>query len=151
NDGRRRIAEEPLANRAVTRVQPRTQSAERPAVIGDRDEKACRKPVQRADLAPNQAHVATKPHGADSKPVHSPHDRGFELRESRVWVYVVESPEEVFFGMDVPRRTISANAHTDCAGTAALALRLPDRVQNALSYAFECAIGATQMRELGRK
>ncbi len=44
-------------------------------------------------------------------------------------------------------RAIAADAHAERAGRAALSLRLPDGVQNALADAFQIAIGAAQMIE----
>jgi hypothetical protein len=44
---------------------------------------------------------------------------------------------------------IAADAHADGARRAALALRIPHRVQDALAHAFDGAIGATKIRQLG--
>jgi len=42
----------------------------------------------------------------------------------------------------VPRGAVAADAHANGAGAAALALGLPDGVEDALAHAFEVAIGA---------
>ncbi len=52
--------------------------------------------------------------------------------------------------MQVPRRAVAADADAHRARAAALALRLPYRVQDALLHAVEIAIGPAEVRELDR-
>ena len=74
---------------------------------------------------------------------------GFERGQPLVGVHVVERAEQLFLGVHVARRAVAADADAERAGRAALALRVPDRVQDALAHALERAIGATQVRQLG--
>ena len=60
-----------------------------------------------------------------------------ELGEPRVGICIIEHPEQLLLRVQVPRRAIAADTDSDCARTAALPLRLPDGVQDALADAFE--------------
>src|SRR6185503_4754320 len=51
----------------------------------------------------------------------------------------------------VAGRAIAADADADRAGTAAFALRVPYRMEDALLHAVERAIGAPEMRQLDRQ
>ena len=72
-------------------------------------------------------------------------------RQPRVGIDVVERAEQLLLRVQVARRAIAADADADRAGTAALALRVPDRVQDALPDAVERAIGAAEMRQFDRQ
>ena len=48
------------------------------------------------------------------------HDRGFDLRQPRVLVDVVQRPEQLLLGVCVTRRPIAADAHANGAGRALL-------------------------------
>ena len=69
-------------------------------------------------------------------------------RQPRIRVDVVERAEQLLLGVHVAGGAIAADADADGAGRAALALRLPDRVQDALAHAFERAVGAPEVRQL---
>ncbi len=146
----RGIAIEPLRDRAALRVERHAEAAKRPAVVRHRHEEARRQAVQRADLAADQRHAAAEPHRADAEHVDRPHDLGFELRQPRIGIHIVDRPEQLFLRVHVTRGAVAADADADRAGRAALPLRLPDGVQDALAHAFECPIGAAKMRQLGR-
>ena len=94
-DRHRRIAIEPLLDRAGLGVEHDAQTAERPAVVGDRDEEARRQPVERADLAADERDAAAESHRADAELVDLAHDRGFELGEPRIRIDVVERAEQL--------------------------------------------------------
>ena len=145
------VAIHPRVDRPGRRVEANAETAERPAVVGDRNEEARRQPVERADLAADQRRPSAEPHRPDGEPVGLVHDRRFELRQPRVRVGVIQGAEQLFLGVEIPRRPITADAHTHRAGAATFPLRLPDRVQNALAHAFERAIGAAKVIEVGRQ
>ena len=63
---------------------------------------------------------------------------------------VVERAEELVLGELVAVRAVAADADADGARRAALSLRLPHRVQDALAHAFEVAVGAAQVIERRR-
>jgi len=84
-------------------------------------------PILQAD----QRDLAAEAHRADVEVVDRRHDRGFDLREPRIRIHVVQRSEQLFFCVRVARRAIAADADADRARGAALALRLPDRMQNA--------------------
>ena len=77
------------------------------------------------------------------------HDRGFELRQPRIGIHVVERAEQLLLRVQIAGRPVAADADADGAGAAALALRLPHRVEDALADAVERSIGAAEMIELG--
>ena len=104
-----------------------------------------------ADLAADQRHCPAEAHGTDAQGVHGPHDLGFERGEPLVRVHIVQRPEELLLRLEIARRAIAADGDANGAGRAALALRLPDGVQDALADAVERAIGAAEMRQLGRQ
>ena len=54
-------------------------------------------------------------------------------------------PQQFALCQNVPVSAIAPDADADCAGRAALALRLPYRVQNALPHAFQRAIGTAEV------
>ena len=137
-------------DRAAT-VEHHAETPERPAVVGDRHEEARRQAIQRADLAADQRHLAAESHRADVEVVHLGHDARFDRSEPRIRVDVVERAEQLLLGVRVAGRAIAADAHADGAGAAAFALRVPDRVQDALPDAFERAIGASEVRQLDRQ
>ena len=147
----RRIAIEPARDRAGRRIEHHAEAAERPAVVRDRDEEARRQPVERADLAADERHLAAEAHRADLEVVHRRHDRRFELRQPRIRIDIVERAEQLLLGVRVAGRAIAADADADGARAAALALRVPHRVQDALPHAVERAIGAAEVRQLDRQ
>ena len=147
NNRMRRIAVEPLRDRAVRGAEHDAETTEGPAVVGDGHKKARRQSIERADLAANQGHLAAKSHRTDVERIHRRHDRRLELTQPRIGIHVVQRAKELLLGMPVARRAIAADAHANRAGTAALALRVPDRVENALSDTLERAIGAAEMRQ----
>ena len=144
------IAIEPLANRAVPRVRgahraggyaQQSYATETKKLAGSRLSTPTLQPI-RLTLPPNP--IVPIP-----SELTVPMIDGFELGQPRVRIHVVERPEELLFGVQVAGRPIAADADTDGAGAASLALRLPDRVKDALAHAFERAIGAAEMREFG--
>ena len=102
-------------------------------------------------LQPMSDVVPLKPIGTDRELVRLLHHRRFDLRQPGIGIGVVERPEQLFLRVQITRRAIAANADADRARTAALPLCLPDRVEDALANAFERAIGAAEMIELGRQ
>ena len=68
-----------------------------------------------------------------------------------VGIDVVERAKQLFLRVEIPRRPVAADADANGARAAALALRLPDRVEDALAHAVERAVGAAEMIELGRQ
>ena len=54
------------------------------------------------------------------------------------------------FGVLVAARPVAADADADRARRAAVPLRLPDRVENALTDAVESSVRPSQMRQLAR-
>src|SRR5262249_52177869 len=128
--------------------QDYAETAECPAVVRDRYEKGCGQSIERADLAADQRHLTAKAHRADIEVVHRRHDRRFKFGQPRVRIHIVERPEQLPFRMCVPRRSIAANAYTDCTRTAALPLGMPDGVKDRFLDAIERAVGATEMRQL---
>src|SRR5262249_35027829 len=59
--------------------------------------------------------------------------------------------EELLLRVRIARRPIATDADADRAGTAAFALRVPDRMENALANALEISIGASEVRQLDRQ
>ena len=98
-------------------------------------------------LQPISDDFAAEAHRADAELVGLLHDFRFELGERRVRIYVVERAEELSLRQIVAVRAIAADAHADGARRAALSLRLPHGVQDALAHAFEIAVGAAQVIE----
>ncbi len=66
-------------------------------------------------------------------------------------VDVVEAAEELFLGVQVPRRAVAPDAHADGAGAAPLPLRLPDRVKQALAHAVQVAPRLAQVGQVRRQ
>ena len=99
-------------------------------------------------LQPISDDFAAEAHRADADAIGFLHDLGFELGQLRHGIRVVESAEQLAFGKVVAVRAIAADADAERAGRAALALRLPDGVQNALANAFQVAIRAAQVFQL---
>ena len=64
-----------------------------------------------------------------------------------IGIDVVERAEQLHFGQHVAVRAVAADADAERAGRAALALRLPDGVQDALADAFEVAAGFAEVVE----
>ena len=145
------VAIQPRRNRAGLRVESDTKTTKGPAVVGNRHEEAGGQAVERRDLAADQRRAAAKPHRTDGELVGGRHDRCFELRQSAVGIDVVERAKELFLRVQIPRRTVAADADANGARAAALALRLPDRVEDALAHPVERAVGAAEMIELGRQ
>ena len=144
------IAVEPLSDGPVARVETHTEPPKCPAVIGDRYEKAGRQPIEDADLAANEADIAAEPHRADAQGIYRAHDRGLELRQTRVGIHVIERSEQLLLRVQISGRPIPADAHAYGAGRAPLSLRVPYRVKNAFPDTFEVAVCATQVGQLGR-
>ncbi len=140
----------PALDRAGRRVEHDAKTTEGPAVVGDGDEEARGQPVQRAHLAPDQRHLAAEPHRPNLECVHRRHDRGFELGQPRIRIHIVERSKQLFLRVRVAGRAVAADADADRAGTAALPLRLPDGVEDALPDAVERAIGSPEMWKLDR-
>ena len=65
------------------------------------------------------------------------HHCGFDPRQPRIRIHVVERAEQLLLGVQVTGGPIAADADADGARAAALPLRLPHRVQDALANAFE--------------
>ncbi len=143
----RRIAIQPVIDRAGGAVQHDAEAPERPAVVRDGHEEAGRQPVERADLASDERHFPAESHRADVEIVDARHDRRFDLGEPRVGIDVVERAKELLLRVRVARRPIAADAHADRARGTALALRVPHRVQNAFADAVQRAIRAPEMRQ----
>ena len=148
-DGHGRVAIEPVLDGAGLRIENHAQTPERPAVVGDRDEEAGRQTVGGCDLAANQARLAAEAHGADAELVGLCHDLVFELRQDRVRIGVFQRAEELILRERVARGAVRTDADADGARRAALALRLPDGVQDALLHAREIAAHAAEMFEFG--
>src|SRR6266404_3613423 len=144
------IAIEPSLDPAGLRIKHHAEPAERPAVIRDRHEEACRKPIERADLAPDQSHAAAESHCPDVQRVSGIHYVIFKRRELRIPIRIVERSEELLLSMLITGRAIAAYAHANRAGAAALALSLPHGVQYALAHAVQIAARAPKMRKLSR-
>src|SRR4029079_9835260 len=66
-------------------------------------------------------------------------------------VHVVDRAEQLLLRVEIPGRAITTHAHADGAGTAALPLRLPHGVQNALADPFEGSVSAPEMLERRRQ
>ena len=147
----RRVAIEPLADGAGRTVEHHAETAERPAVVGHRNEEAGGQPVEDADLAADQRHLAAEAHRAHAKRVHRPHDVGFEPGQPLVAVHIVERAKQLLLGFDVAAGAIAADADANRARPTPLALRLPDRVQQALADAVHRAIGASEVRQFHRQ
>src|SRR5262249_6635111 len=145
------VAIEPRPDRARLRVERDAEPPERPAVVRDRHEEARGKAIQRTDFAADEGRPAAEPHGPDGELICGVHDRALDRTEARIRIRVVERAEQLLFRVQVPRRAIAADAHPDRTGTAALALRLPHRVENALLHAFESAIRAAEVIEIRGK
>ena len=75
--------------------------------------------------------------------------RASSSASARIGIHVVERAEELFLRDIVTVRAIAADADAQRARRAALPLRLPDRVQQALADAFQIAIRAAQTLERG--
>ena len=69
---------------------------------------------------------------------------GFELRQPRVGIHVVERAEQLLLGVQRSRLRGRRRCRRRRRRGAALALRLPDRVQDALAHALEVAVGAAR-------
>ena len=141
------IAVEPLLDGPGLGVEHHAQAAERPAIVGDGDEKARGQAIGGGDLTADERRFSAKAHRAHADLVGFLHDFGFELGERGIGVRVVERTEELLLGDRVAVRAVAADAHADGARRAALALRLPHRVQDALARALEVAVGAPQVVE----
>ena len=63
-------------------------------------------------------------------------------------VDVVEGAEQLLLGEHVAVGAVAADADADGARSAALSLRLPDGVQNALAHAFEVAVGLAHVLQI---
>src|SRR5215210_7468663 len=74
NDRMRRIAIEPLGDRAARGIEYDAEPAEGPAIVSHRDEETRRESVERADLAADQRHFAAKAHWSDVEGIHGRHD-----------------------------------------------------------------------------
>ena len=148
-DGRhRRIAIEPFLDCARLRIDHDAQAPEGPAVVRHRHEEAGGQAVERAHLAADERDAPAEAHGAHAEPVHRLHDLGLERRQSRVGVHIVQRAEQLLLGLGVAAGAIAADAHADGARGAALALRLPHGVQDALAHTLDRAVGAAKMRQL---
>ena len=145
--GRDRIAIQPVGDCAGRRVEAHAQPAKRPAFVRHRNEEARRQTIRRHDLAADEGRFPAEAHRADAQLVGLFHDFRFELRERRVGIHVVERAEQLSLCQIVAVRAVAADADADGARRAALPLRLPHGVQNALAHAFEIAVGAAQVIE----
>jgi hypothetical protein len=91
------------------------------------------------------------PIGADAQLVDLAHDRRLELGQARIRIDVVERAEQLLLRLHVTRRAIAADRHPNRPRSAALALRVPHRVQDALPDPLERAIGAAEIRQFRRQ
>jgi hypothetical protein len=98
----RRIAVDPALDGAGARVEHDAEAPERPAVVGHGNEEAGGQTIERRDLAADERHAAAESHRADPEPIDLPHDRGFELRQARIGIAIVERAEQLLFRRDVP-------------------------------------------------
>ena len=146
-DGPVRVAVKPFADGPARGVEQHAQAAERPAVVGDRDEEACRQAVRRGDLAADERGFAAETHRADAQAIGFFHHFLFELGERVVGVGVVKRAEELLLGKDVAVGAVAADANAEGARRAAHPLRLPDGVENALLDALQVSVGLAQMLE----
>src|SRR5215831_17817231 len=146
-----RIAIQPARNRAGRPIQDHAETTEGPAVIRDRDEETGGQTIQRANLATDQRDFAAESHRSDVEGIHRRHDRRLELAQPAVGIHIVERAEQLLLRVEVSRGAIAADAYADGTRAAALALSVPDRVQNALAHAFERAVGAPEMRQFDRQ
>src|SRR5581483_8863278 len=65
-------------------------------------------------------------------------------------IHVDERAEQLHLREVVSMRAVAADAHPHGPGSAALALRLPYGMQDALAHAFEITVRAAQMVEFAR-
>src|SRR5262249_28636624 len=92
----------------------------------------------------------TEAHRADTQLVSLFHDPGFEPRQSLVGVDIVKGAEELALRQLIPVCAIAPDADAHGAGRAALSLRLPNRMQDALADALQIAVGASEMVQVAR-
>jgi hypothetical protein len=145
--GPRGIAIQPFGDRARRRVEAHTQPAKRPAFIRHGNEETGGQAVHRANLATDQRRFSAEAHRADAELVRLFHDLGFQFREHRVGIYIVERSKQLSLGQIVAVRAVAADAHADGARRASLPLRLPHGVQDALAHALQIAVGAAHVIE----
>ena len=150
-DGPRRIAVEPLGDGAACGVEPHAQPPERPALVSHRNEEAGWKPVGRGDLAADQRDGPAESHRSYADAVRLAHDPGFEFGQNRVGVDVIERAEQLLLRQRVAVRAVAADADAERPGRAALPLRLPHRVQDALAHALQVAVRAPKPFERARQ
>ena len=75
------------------------------------------------------------------------HHLRFQLRQFGHRIHVVERSEQLILCYRVAMRAVAADADADRSRRAALALSLPDSVEQALSNSFESSIGAAKLFE----
>ena len=76
---------------------------------------------------------------------------GFELREPRIRVDVVERAEQLLLRVDIARRAIAADAHADGAGAQPLPCAFQTAWRMHLRTPSSVAIGPSEVRQLGRQ
>ncbi len=83
-----------------------------------------RQAVDGANLAAEQRRAAAEAHRADAELVGGADDLFLQRGQFRVFVAVIEQPQELFFRVGVTGGAVAAYADAEHAGTAALALGL---------------------------
>src|SRR5690606_36515585 len=106
------------------------------------DEVGGRDSIDGADLATEEGGAPAEAHGADAKVVGRLHDLLFQRGELRHGIDVVEPAEELGLGPFVTGGAIASDADAKDPGSAPLALRLENRVEDRAPAAVEIAIRA---------
>src|SRR5688572_1123829 len=112
-----------------------------PTHVAHADKEGGGKAIGRADFYAEQRGFSAEAHGPNAEFVGGAEDIALELGQFLGGIGVVERAQELLFREFVASGAIAADADTEDAGAAALALGLEDRIENDFSAAVQIAIG----------
>jgi hypothetical protein len=140
------VSVQPLLHVAL-QVERCSATPERPAHVCDRDEERRRQAIELADLAREQRGLAAEPHRSDARLIRFLDDARFERSQLGIGIRIVHRAQELFLRFAVSRAAIAADADAEDAGTAALALRVDDAIEDRVLDAAQIATAEVGMRE----
>ena len=120
-------------------------AAASPAIVGDGHEIGSGESGQRTDFDAQEGWESAETHGSDSEAVSLFEETCFEVVQLGDRIMVIEGAKELFLCAGIGTCAFASDADADDSRRTAVALRLPDCVQNAFAHALEVSTGGERM------
>ncbi len=141
------IAVHPRCDGTGRSVNADTKTAERPAIVSNRDEETCGQTVIHTDLHAETGYFTAEPHRTDTELIGFFDAILFQLCKNRIGIDIVKTAEELIFGKRITRSSVTADADPQESDRASLTLSLPDSMKDTFLDTFEIAPCFAEMVE----